>query len=147
MQYPARYTVEYLKRKCIIDGCWTWQGKTCNGYATVAYEIPDGRKYVRVHRMMYELSVGEIGSGLVIDHLCDNTRCINPSHLEPKTIFENAARGGHQSAINKLKTSCIRGHTFDAENTYTAPNGTRHCRACKRMLNNYEGNNATRVHS
>ena len=31
-----------------------------------------------------------------------------------------------------MKTHCVRGHPFDQENTYTAPNGRRSCRACHR---------------
>ena len=30
-------------------------------------------------------------SGLVIDHICENTPCINPAHLQPLTQSENIA--------------------------------------------------------
>lgn len=133
--YPARYTPDYLKSKCIIrNDCWEWQGKLSNGYATIAYKIATGKTtYKRVHRMMYEFFKGDIPERLVIDHLCNNTICINPNHLDAKTIFDNAARTGHASALNKVKTQCKRGHPFDKENTYINPNnGTRHCRICKK---------------
>lgn len=34
---------------------------------------------------------------------------------------------------NREKTHCIRGHTFDTENTYVLKNGKRQCRACKKL--------------
>lgn len=42
---------------------------------------------------MYELLVGPIPEGLTIDHLCRNTMCVNPDHLEPVTHRENLMRG------------------------------------------------------
>jgi hypothetical protein len=33
---------------------------------------------------------------------------------------------------NADKTHCIRGHVFDAANTYVDPDGSRHCRMCRR---------------
>ncbi len=45
------------------------------------------------HRVAYQLMIGQIGQGLVLDHLCKNRRCCNPEHLEPVTIRENTLRG------------------------------------------------------
>jgi hypothetical protein len=36
---------------------------------------------------------GEIPDGLMLDHLCRNTACVNPSHLEPVTNSVNVQRG------------------------------------------------------
>ncbi len=41
---------------------------------------------------MYERHVGPIPDGLDIDHLCLNTVCCNPTHLEPVTRDENSRR-------------------------------------------------------
>lgn len=33
--------------------------------------------------------------------------------------------------VNRLKTTCRRGHPYDDVNTYRRPNGARECRACR----------------
>jgi hypothetical protein len=48
---------------------------------------------VSPHRFAYELLVGPIPAGLVLDHLCRNRLCVNPNHLEPVTNSENPRRG------------------------------------------------------
>lgn len=39
---------------------------------------------------MYEIHVGPITDGLVLCHECDNKLCVNPSHLWPGTVSDNA---------------------------------------------------------
>jgi hypothetical protein len=72
------------------DDCWLWTGaKTSSGYGMVSHDSG-----VRpVHRVVYELLVGSIPDGLVIDHLCSVRNCVNPAHLEPVTNAENVSRG------------------------------------------------------
>ncbi|KON62769.1 hypothetical protein KOEU_37340 [Komagataeibacter europaeus] len=53
----------------------------------------DGKTH-RVHRWRYEHENGPIPDGLHLDHTCDNTFCVNPSHLEPVTAQENMRRRG-----------------------------------------------------
>lgn len=72
-----------------VGGCWVWNGtRTRAGYATMSVEC----KTVYVHRWAYEHFVGPIPKGLELDHLCRNTRCVNPDHLEPVTHAENNRR-------------------------------------------------------
>lgn len=71
--------------------CWT------TDYGTVGKkkrysQISVGGKLRYLHRVAYELWVGPIPAGLYIDHLCRNTRCVNPNHLEPVTSKENKNR-------------------------------------------------------
>lgn len=78
------------------DECWEWQGGL-SPYGYGRYCIGDSRKpgcHVQAHRFAYEDKVGPIPEGLVLDHLCANQRCVNPSHLEPVTFQENIRRGG-----------------------------------------------------
>jgi hypothetical protein len=79
-----------------VTGCWQWLGaaggdssKTGKTYGTMRF---NGR-YVRAHRHYYERYRGPIPEGMVLDHLCRNTLCVNPDHLEAVTQIENVRRG------------------------------------------------------
>lgn len=83
---------ERIARGIVVlnSGCWEWQGwRDREGYGYLSY---CGRR-MRAHRLSYEAFVGDIPAGLVIDHLCRNTSCVNPEHLEPVTNRENIKRG------------------------------------------------------
>ena len=107
-------------------GCWEWTGPDNGaGYGVVSLG-PLGKRYV--HRLAYRIANGRIPDGLVIDHLCRNTRCFNPDHLEAVTHRENIVR----SPLIGAKTHCVAGHPFTPENTYLSPAGARRCRRCSR---------------
>lgn len=72
------------------DGCWVWTAHGNNrGYGRFRV----GGRQAYAHRVAYELRNGPIPPGLTIDHLCRNKMCVNPAHLEPVTLRENALRG------------------------------------------------------
>jgi hypothetical protein len=104
-----------------LNSCIVWTGgKNDQGYGHVNV---NGRR-IYVHRLSYELHVGPIPDGLVIDHLCRNRACVNHHHLEPVTAAENTRRGA--AAI----THCPQGHAYDEANTRRRPDGRRGCRRC-----------------
>lgn len=114
------------------SSCWNWIGSdTGRGYGS----FWDGNKCVRAHRWSYERFVGQIPGGLTIDHLCRNTLCVNPKHLEPVTQWENMMRGNSIQAKNARKTHCKRGHEFTEANTHIqiGKNGSRQrtCIKCR----------------
>jgi hypothetical protein len=116
----------------IGDGCWEWLGSHHErGYGT----FWNGEKNVKAHRWLYELLVGPIPEGFEPDHLCRNTACVRPSHLEPVTHVENVLRGEGACARNARKTHCKHGHEFTDENTGRQTGGGRYCRTCMRINN------------
>lgn len=110
------------------NDCWPWLG-TIAGKPTRRYgQFWDGRRRPMAHRVVYEYSVGFIPEGLQLDHLCRNTLCVNPDHLEPVTAHENQRRGYSPAGLNMAKTHCHRGHKFTEENTKIV--GKRRGRRC-----------------
>ena len=85
----ANYTPErFWSRVTVIDGgCWRY-GNTRDGYYGTA--IVDG-KVQSAHRHAYELTHGEVPSGLCVLHSCDHPHCCNPEHLRTGTHKENTA--------------------------------------------------------
>lgn len=110
------------------DGCWRWSGaRNARGYGRMG---TNRAEWWYAHRYAYERFVGDIPAGLVIDHLCRNTGCVNPAHLEAVTHAVNLRRGQGLTGQRSRQTHCLRGHLFDADNTGYRPNGTRKCIAC-----------------
>lgn len=110
------------------DSCWTWARTRVRGYGQ--FSIKGVRSYS--HRLAYELLVGPIPEGLVLDHLCRNTACVNPQHLEPVSQKVNVDRGElaeRQSQLARAATHCRNGHRR-AGNTYTTSQGYTGCTLC-----------------
>lgn len=111
------------------DGeCWPWLGSGDGRYG----QLYVSGKSIKAHRFAYELLVGPIPDGLTLDHLCRNTACVNPAHLEPVSHRENVLRGDGLTARRARQTHCKRGHEFTTENTYVTAIGQRKCRTCTR---------------
>jgi hypothetical protein len=116
-------------------GCWDWTAsKDLGGYGMFSVARSQSR---RAHRISYQMFVGQIPDGLVIDHLCRNRGCVNPEHLEPVTASENAKRG-LMGDLRPPTTHCVRGHEYTADNTRHVVRGgykTIVCRACESLRN------------
>jgi hypothetical protein len=70
--------------------CWIWQGgSTPLGYG----RLSDRGRLSPAHRWFYENAGHKIPTGLLLDHLCRVPACVNPDHLEPVSVAENAQRG------------------------------------------------------
>src|SRR5215216_2668333 len=111
----------------LAEPCWvTSAADNGHGYAVMTYL--GGTAYV--HRLSYQLHVGPIPEGMQIDHLCRNTRCVNPAHLEPVTAKENMARSETVGGRAVRTGTCKRGHSLD--DAYILPKG-RKCRTCQRL--------------
>ena len=108
------------------NGCWDWVGSCRKGYGEVRL---NGRKHA-AHRLSYALMRGPIPETLTLDHLCRNSKCLNPWHLDPVTIATNIARA--YGPADKCRAGL---HLMIPENTYSA-RGWRECRECRRKWKN-----------
>jgi hypothetical protein len=114
------------------DDCWQWMGSTTSAGYGMKW---DGERVIPAHRWSYEYHRAPIPPGLVLDHLCRNTSCVNPWHLEPVTNRVNTQRG-RAAEVNgarlRDRTHCPYGHEFTPDNTYKHARGDRQCRTCRR---------------
>lgn len=71
--------------------CWIFTGRwtTGNGYAKTLWR---GSHRV-LHRVVWEIIVGWICPGFLLDHKCRNRGCSNPDHLTPVPHEVNTRRG------------------------------------------------------
>jgi hypothetical protein len=74
------------------DACWPWTGyRTPRGYGLTSIQ-PDGKRGTRsAHRAIYQAINGDIPTGMVVRHVCDNPPCCNPDHLRIGTQADNMA--------------------------------------------------------
>lgn len=84
-------------------GCWEWQGETRSNYPVHTYK----GKRLKMHRVMVEMKYGYPLGTQHSHHMCANSICVNPEHLQPVTHRENAAemlaRRSYTQAIKELK--------------------------------------------
>jgi len=130
----SRLTIKQITRlfsKIIIDsnGCWNWQGaKDARGYGFFAV----GDYQTRVHRIVYAWTIAPVPKGVAsrkiaqIDHLCRNTSCCNPVHLELVSQRTNVARGTSPIAEAMKRTECVHGHPL----SWTRNGKRRECKTC-----------------
>lgn len=86
-----------------FSNCWRWKA-ALNGSG---YPMFLGKN---AHRISFEWFVGPIADGLQIDHLCRNTWCVNPAHLEAVTPTVNTQRA------KDARKECRNGHAVIGEN-------------------------------
>ena len=118
-----------IKAASNVEDCWIWDGGRAlhsGGVYGMAYFQ---KLRIPAHRAAYLYWVGEIPPKLVVDHLCRNTECINPDHLEAVTQGESIRRG----LLGRLKANvCRKGHEYTPDNIIVnKSSGKRQCRTCR----------------
>ncbi len=115
------------------DDCWLWEGSMRrDGYGQFSVGGRSNRRQMMPHRIAYEMIIGPIPVGKILDHLCRVRHCVNPRHLEPVTNRENVLRGDGVTARNARKTHCPQGHPLAGHNLVPTflRMGARKCRRC-----------------
>ena len=113
------------------DACWPWRGAPSGGYGS----FRTGPAATTAHRFAYECYVRPLREGEVVDHVCRNPACVNPTHLEAVSMAENTVRGagpGRASAAGRARTHCKRDHPLFGPNLKRDSRGYRMCRSCQR---------------
>lgn len=88
--------------------CWQWTaGKDKDGYGQ--FKV-DGRS-LRAHRVSCEISGSPVPTGLQVDHMCHNTSCVKPEHLQ---IVTNKQNTENRSGAQSNSKSGVRGVCLDA---------------------------------
>lgn len=80
---------ERLMESCqiTISGCWEWKKSLASsGYGQIRWNGIN----TRANRASYIAFKGEIPTGMVVRHTCDNKLCINPDHLLIGTSQQNS---------------------------------------------------------
>lgn len=118
-------------RPAPLGRCWLWTGaKDPSGYGRVCRG--GSGSAALAHRVPYELVRGPIPDGLPLDHLCRNTSCVKPDHLEAVPMKVNSLRGNHPRYAVYKTNICLRGHDRSIVGVRVYPNGRRACKECIR---------------
>lgn len=109
------------------DGCIEWSGWISpSGYG----KFKTGGKSVFAHRYAWERVNGPIPNGLVIDHACRNTACVNVDHLRLATQAENTRNLSGAKSNNKHSGARNVGRMGNRWRVRITKDGTVHAFGC-----------------
>lgn len=109
-----------------VEGCWEWQS-ALNGvrYPLVVVH----RKTLLAHRLALLVFRGEFDPRCDVDHLCRNSVCVNPDHLEAVSHRENVQRG---ESFGRVRDTCRNGHPYVGVIRETHGRLSQRCLVCDR---------------
>ena len=118
------------------DTCWNWTGAvTANRNHTNGYGFFNiNKRPFYAHRLAVLMEQGYLTDGLVVHHMCQNTLCVNPDHLQEITNQENIWQSPNFSGNNNnkyaTKSICKYGHQ-------RTPGSGKMCEVCyeERLIN------------
>jgi hypothetical protein len=83
--------------------CWLWKKPSKSRYPMFQLRT---KQAVLANRMAYQITCGEIPTGMCVLHCCDNTQCVNPNHLELGTHLDNMRdcyRKGRRISVSQYR--------------------------------------------
>lgn len=99
----------YLRSTVNPEGCWEWQGalkQSTKSKSPYPVQRWSGKVH-QVHRLALEAKHGLPLGTQQAHHVCANTICVNPEHLQPATHVENIAemkaRKSYEDRIKELE--------------------------------------------
>ncbi len=105
---PADRFWKYVEK---TEGCWLWTAaRGGGGYGQLGVGRMGENRFVRAHRLSYEIHVGAIPDGMCVLHHCDNPQCVRPDHLflgTPRDNSEDMIRKGRHSYGEKRPLSVL----------------------------------------
>lgn len=101
---------DYLSSRIEVDSneCWNWKKSLAGNRYGCAWI--DGKR-ISAHRASFQEFIGDIPEGMCVCHKCDNTRCINPSHL-----FLGTQKDNMRDASRKNRFTHHKGFFLSGEN-------------------------------
>jgi hypothetical protein len=114
------------KIKVISTGCWIWTGCIVESRRGQYGKVQWKRKTWRAHRLLFFLNGGELklpATRWHVDHLCNETLCVNPAHLQLLYYWDNLAKSGGRGAAG-MRRKDAPPHVRDAYLRATDPT---HC--------------------
>lgn len=83
----ARFTAK-VSFPITDNGCWLWTGaKHGQGRGYGKFRLAG--KVVSAHKAAYRLYIGEVTTGNVLGHQCNNESCCNPYHVKDEPQADN----------------------------------------------------------
>lgn len=88
-------------------------GKTRKGYLRVGLYKDEKRKYLYVHRLVWEAFNGPIPKGMQINHLSEEKTDCRLENLSLVSCRENINWGSHNRRVGKALSKMVEQHTLD----------------------------------
>lgn len=86
-----------------VSGCLLWKDSPSRAYP----DLRHSGKVIKVHRFVYELAHGPLEEGIQVHHVCAQSRCANPEHLQRASqadnVLEMLARRDYETEIARLQ--------------------------------------------
>ena len=120
-----------------VDGKVLAGSRHSHGYLQVRLMRPGTKQWVRLHRLVALVFLGEPTGPMVLHH-DDNPANNRVSNLAYGDASQNAydkVRNGNWSNGSSRRSTCANGHDYTPGNTYITAEGARSCRSCKRDQN------------